>query len=104
MSAGHISSTRHLSWRLRQDPNFTRDDRLQAAAAIDALLDAIEAGGMVQARQVPPVANLDHLRNLRAFNFNRAELADAQGDIRTAAIYRGFVASLNCYFPYGDAL
>lgn len=91
--------TRALAQRLRADPTITQAHA--AAAAIDALLDAIEVGGMVQPRPAP-VMDLGPLRAVRDFNVNRAAVADGQNDIRAAAMYREFARQLNIYFPQDD--
>lgn len=92
--------TRHLAQQLRDSPvGASPADCRAAAAVIDALLDAIEAGGMVQPRPAP-VMDLGPLRELRQWHRNQAnDTAGMQG-----ALHRDAVAKLNAYFPEGDKL
>lgn len=101
-----IGGTRHLADQLRHHvandtPSIdTHLDMTAAAAAIDALLDAIEAGGMVQPRPAPAM-DLGPLRELRAWHGSMLRDSLDPAVIRT---HHAWVRVLNSYFPEGDRL
>lgn len=99
MNAGRLSTTRRMAHRLRFEQPRPHE-RIEAAAAIDALLDAIEAGGMVQPRPAP-VMDLGPLRELRAWHGSMLRDSLDPAVIRT---HHGWVRVLNSYFPEGDRL
>lgn len=68
------------------------------AETIDALLDAIEAGGMVQPRPAP-VMDLGPLRELRQWHLNWMRERP-----RFTDLHREAVSKLNLYFPQDDQL
>lgn len=95
------SNTRALAHHLRSGDAINMAHRVAAATAIDTLLDAIEAGGMVQPRQAPQM-DLGPLRELRAWH---ASLRDALSSVSPSrARHVAAVAALNAYFPEGDRL
>lgn len=99
-----IGNTRRLADLLRQattqDESMAFTTCIEAAAAIDALLDAIEAGGMVQPRPAP-VMDLGPLRELRAWHGSMLRDSLDPAVIRT---HHAWVRVLNSYFPEGDRL
>lgn len=97
------STTRALADHLRSGVEITMHHRVSAAAAIDALLDAIEAGGMVQPRQAPQM-DLGPLRELRAWHRARHDIIPpgTLGDAKSS--HARAVLTLNRYFPQDDQL
>lgn len=93
--------TRDLAHRLRTESPML-GMRHEAAAAIDALLDAIEAGGMVQPRPAP-VMDLGPLRGLRQWHVGMIHRFEGSDTIVTEG-HRMALRKLNQYFPEGDRL
>lgn len=95
--------TRQLAQSLRDSPvGASPADCCAAATAIDALLDAIEAGGMVQPRQAP-VMDLGPLRELRQWHIGMIRRFDGT-DTTVTEGHRMALRKLNQYFPEGDRL
>ena len=98
------AATRAIAARLRTYVNDVDEAPalaiIEAAAAIDALLDAIEAGGMVQPRPAP-LMDLGPLRELRAWHLR---LSSTQLSLESRQWHRAQVDTLNVYFPEGDQL
>ena len=100
------AATRALAAQLRTYVNDVDEAPalaiIEAATAIDALLDAIEAGGMVQPRPAP-VMDLGPLRELRAWHVGMIDRYEGFNTI-VAAGHRMALRKLNQYFPEGDRL
>lgn len=94
-----MNKTRELALHLVELPP-NRDACIAAASTISALMDVIEAGGMVQPRPAP-VMDLEPLRSLRDWHLR---LSTTQMSLESRKWHRGVVDSLNAYFPKDDQL
>lgn len=96
--------TRQLAQSLRDSPvGASPSDCHAAAAAIDALLDAIEASGMVQPRQAPQM-DLGPLRAVRAWHGLQADNQRALGNFSAERFHNDVAKKLNVYFPQDEQL
>ena len=92
--------TRKLAEVLRSGDRIDITHRAAAAGAIDALLDAIEAGGMVQPRPAP-VMDVGPLRVLRQWHIGMIRRFDGADAIVTEG-HRMALRKLNAYFAQDD--
>ncbi len=96
------AATRKLAEVLRSGDRIDITHRAAAAGAIDALLDAIEAGGMVQPRPAPGLPDMAGLRTVRSWHYTQLMgLRQSDGAREFHAL---MVGRLNYYFPEGDRL
>lgn len=94
--------TRQLAQSLRDSPvGASPADCRAAATAIDALLDAIEAGGMVQVRQAPQM-DLGPLRHVRQWHHAQSQNPNQSAVMRE--FHENNAKRLNVYFPPNDQL
>jgi len=93
--------TRQLAQELRHAANITPAHIHEAAATIDALLDAIEAGGAVAPRPTPSAPGSEALRQLRAWHAARR---DQERDDALVQLHVRAVKALNVYFGPGEQL